>query len=56
MPNGDRIWYTFDGQSGEEEIVGGTGKYANIKGKGLYKGEPVGGVWRAWHNWEYEHG
>ena len=56
MPNGDKIFYKFDGQSGEEEITGGTGKFKNIKGKGLYKGEVEGGIWQAWHHWEYEIG
>ena len=56
MPNGDKIFYKFDGQSGVEEITGGTGKFKNIKGKGLYKGESEGGIWQGWHHWEYEIG
>ena len=56
MPNGDKIFHKFDGQSGEEEIIGGTGKFKNIKGKGLYKGESGGGIWQGWHHWEYEIG
>ncbi len=55
MPNGDKIYYTFDGQSGDEEIIGGTGKFKNIRGKGKYKGEgQYPGLWQAWHEWEYE--
>ncbi len=56
LPNGDRIWYKFDGQAGEEEITGGTGKFANIRGEGTYKGEMRNGIWRGWHHWEYELG
>ena len=55
MPSGDRIFHTFDGQSGEVEIVGGTGKFEGIKGKGLYKGAVKHAeVWQAWYEWEYE--
>ena len=55
MPSGDRIFHTFDGQSGKVQIVGGTGKFAGIKGEGLYKGEMKhAGVWEASFEWEYE--
>ena len=55
MPNGDKIFYSFDGQSGKEEIYGGTGKFKNIRGRGRYKGESrYPGLWQAWHEWEYE--
>ena len=54
MPSGDRIFHTFDGQTGEVEIVGGTDKFEGIKGKGLYKGEEHAGVWQGWYEWEYE--
>ena len=57
MPNGDRILYKFDGQSGEEEIISGTGKFKNIKGHGKYKGDFLyEGLWQGWHEWEYEIG
>ena len=57
MPNGDKIFYTFDGQSGEEEIIGGTGVFEGIRGHGVYKGEAQRpGLWQAWHEWIYELG
>ena len=55
LPNGDKLFYKFDGQSGVEEIIGGTGKFKNARGKGLYKGDTIHeGVWQASHEWEYE--
>ncbi len=55
MPNGDKIFFTFVEPSGEEEIISGTGKFKNIKGKGRYQGKDLyEGMWQAQHDWEYE--